>query len=219
MDLQNVELDEETKSAIAQQFNEQLEAKLNEETAGLKAKVDELLGEKKRVQQEREEARMQAKAEAEEKAKRENDYKQLFEAQKQESDTLRATIEKMNANLQKTQITAEAGKIASQLTKDTQRAELLSEKISQRLTIVDGELRVTDESGQLTVSSPEELANTVRSKYQFLVDGTQASGGGAARSDGRAEERPKQISRSEFDALSHVQRAEFFKSGGNVFDE
>jgi len=219
MDLQNIELDEETKSAIAQQFNEQLEAKLNEETAGLKAKVDELLGEKKRVQQEREEARMQAKAEAEEKAKRENDYKQLFEAQKQESDTLRATIEKMNANLQKTQITAEAGKIASQLTKDTQRAELLSEKISQRLTIVDGELRVTDESGQLTVSSPEELANTVRSKYQFLVDGTQASGGGAARSDGRAEERPKQISRSEFDALSHVQRAEFFKSGGNVFDE
>jgi len=219
MDLQNIELDEETKSTIAQQFNEQLEAKLNEETAGLKAKVDELLGEKKRVQQEREEARMQAKAEAEEKAKRENDYKQLFEAQKQESDTLRATIEKMNANLQKTQITAEAGKIASQLTKDTQRAELLSEKISQRLTIVDGELRVTDESGQLTVSSPEELANTVRSKYQFLVDGTQASGGGAARSDGRAEERPKQISRSEFDALSHVQRAEFFKSGGNVFDE
>lgn len=219
MDLQNVELDEETKSAIAQQFNEQLEAKLNEETAGLKAKVDELLGEKKRVQQEREEARLQAKAEAEEKAKRENDYKQLFEAQKQESDTLRATIEKMNANLQKTQITAEAGKIASQLTKDTQRAELLSEKISQRLTIVDGELRVTDESGQLTVSSPEELANTIRSKYQFLVDGTQASGGGAARSDGRAEERPKEISRSEFDALSHNQRAEFFKSGGSVFDD
>jgi len=219
MDLQNVELDEETKSAIAQQFNEQLEAKLNEETAGLKAKVDELLGEKKRVQQEREEARLQAKAEAEEKAKRENDYKQLFEAQKQESDTLRATIEKMNANLQKTQITAEAGKIASQLTKDTQRAELLSEKISQRLTIVDGELRVTDESGQLTVSSPEELANTIRSKYQFLVDGTQASGGGAARSDGRAEERPKEISRSEFDALSHGQRAEFFKSGGSVFDD
>jgi hypothetical protein len=219
MDLQNVELDEETKSAIAQQFSEQLEAKLNEETAGLKAKVDELLGEKKRVQQEREEARLQAKAEAEEKAKRENDYKQLFEAQKQESDTLRSTIEKMNANLQKTQISAEAGKIASQLTKDTQRAELLSEKISQRLTIVDGELRVTDESGQLTVSSPEELANTIRSKYQFLVDGTQASGGGAARSDGRAEERPKEISRSEFDALSHNQRAEFFKSGGSVFDD
>ena len=181
MDLQNVELDEETKSAIAQQFNEQLEAKLNEETAGLKAKVDELLGEKKRVQQEREEARLQAKAEAEEKAKRENDYKQLFEAQKQESDTLRATIEKMNADLQNTQITAEAGKIASQLTKDTQRAELLSEKISQRLTIIDGELRVTDESGQLTVSSPEEIANTLRSKYQFIADGTQASRGETAR--------------------------------------
>lgn len=219
MDLQNLELDDDIKTTIAQQFQEQLEAKLNEETAGLKAKVDELLGEKKRVQQEREEARLQAKLEAEEKAKRENDYKQLFEAQKQESDTLRETIDKMNSTMQKTQISAEAGKIASQLTKDTQRAELLSEKISQRLTIVDGELRVTDESGQLTVSTPDELANTIRSKYEFLVDGTQASGGGAARSDGRAEERPKEISRSEFDALSNGQRAEFFKSGGSVFDD
>lgn len=219
MDLQNLELDDDTKTSIAQQFQEQLEAKLNEETAGLKAKVDELLGEKKRVQQEREEARLQAKTEAEEKAKRENDYKQLFEAQKLESDTLRETIDKMTSTMQKTQISAEAGKIASQLTKDTQRAELLSEKISQRLTIVDGELRVTDDSGQLTVSTPDELANTIRSRYEFLVDGTQASGGGAARSDGRAEERPKEISRSEFDALSNGQRAEFFKSGGSVFDE
>ena len=112
MDLQNVELDEETKSAIAQQFNEQLEAKLNEETAGLKAKVDELLGEKKRVQQEREEARLQAKAEAEEKAKRENDYKQLFEAQKQESDKLRATIEKTNEDIKNTQTNTQAWQIA-----------------------------------------------------------------------------------------------------------
>jgi hypothetical protein len=218
MELQNIELDEETKSTIAQQFNEQLEAKLNEETAGLKAKVDELLGEKKRVQQEREEARLQAKREAEEKAQKENDYKQLFESQKQETDTLRSTIDQMNAKMQKAQIGAEAGKIASQLTKDVQRAELLSEKISQRLTIVDGELRVTDESGQLTVSTTDELANTIRSKYGFLVDGTQASGGGAARSDGRADERPKEISRMEFEGLSHEQRAGFFRSGGTIFD-
>ena len=219
MELSNVELDENTKAEVSKQFQEQLETKLNAETAGLKAKVDELLGEKKRVQQEREDARREAKAEAEAKAQKENDYKQLFESQKEEADTLRATIDNMNAKMKSTQISAEAGKIASQLTKDVQRAELLSEKISQRLTIVDGELRVTDESGQLTVSTADELANTIRSRYGFLVDGTQASGGGAARSDGRAEEKTKEISRSEFEGMAHNKRAEFFQSGGTVFDD
>jgi len=215
MDLQNVELDEEVKNVIAEQFEKQLA----EQTAGLKAKVDELLSEKKRVQQEREEARHQAKLEAEEKAQKENDYKQLFESQKVESDTLRKTIEQMNNEISRQKITAEAGKIATSLTKDTQRADLLSEKISQRLTLVDGELRVTDDSGQLTVSTVDELAQAVRTKYSFLVDGTQASGGGAARSEGRAEDKPKEISRTEFDALNHGQRAEFFRSGGSVFDD
>jgi hypothetical protein len=215
MDLQNVELDEEVKNVIAEQFEKQLA----EQTAGLKAKVDELLSEKKRVQQEREEARLQAKLQAEEKAQKENDYKQLFESQKVESDTLRKTIEQMNNEISRQKITAEAGKIATSLTKDTQRADLLSEKISQRLTLVDGELRVTDDSGQLTVSTVDELAQAVRTKYSFLVDGTQASGGGAARSEGRAEDKPKEISRSEFESLSHGQRAEFFRSGGSVFDD
>ena len=219
MDIEGVELPEEAKQAVAAKFNEELQAKIDEQTAGLKAKVDELLAEKKKVQAEREEARLAAKLEAEQKAAAENDYKQLFESQKGEADTLRRKIEDMNASITQQKISAEAGKIASQLTKNTQRADLLQEKISQRLTIVDGELRVTDENGQLTVSTIDELTASVRGKYDFLVDGTQASGGGAARSDGRAEERSIEISRAEFEGMSHVQRADFFKSGGHIFDD
>jgi len=216
--LQDVELDDGLKEQLASRFSEALQAKLNEETSGLKNKVDELLAEKKKVQQEREEARMRAKQEAEDKAAKENDYKQLFESQKQEADTLRSTIEKMNNDIKQQKIGTQAAKLAAQLTKDTQRAQLLQKEISQRLTLVDNELRVTDESGQLTVSSLDDLANSIRTAYPFLVDGSQASGGGAVKAQGGAEAR-KEVSRAAFDKMDQRQRSEFFKSGGKIFDE
>ena len=215
----DIELDDDVKSKLQERFQQAIDAKLGEETSGLKSKVDELLAEKKRVQQEREEARSQAKQQAEEKAKAENDYKQLFESQKEEANTLRGKLEEMNASIAKQKVSSEAGKIAAQMTKDTQRAALLQKEISQRLTIVDDQIRVTDDSGQLTVSTLDDLASNIKSSYPFLVDGTQANGGGAARSEGRAEERVKEISRAEFDQMDQGQRAEFFKAGGAVFNE
>jgi len=106
----------------------------------------------------------------------------------------------MNANIIQQKIQAESGKIAASLTKDTQRASLLQQQISQRLSVVDDELRVVD-NGQLTVSTIEDLTSTIKQQYPFLVDGSQAVGGGAARSEGRAEERAKQISRADFEAM------------------
>lgn len=215
MENESVELNEE-QQAMLEQLAEQ---KAEEKVAALKRKNDELLSEKKRVQQEREEALQRAKLQAEERAQADNDYKQLFESQKSETDSLRKTIEEMNANITKQKISSEAGKMAAQLTKDTQRAALLQKEISQRLTIVDNELRITDESGQLTVSSMDDLTNSIRTNYPFLVDGSQANGGGAARSEGRAEDRGKEISRADFEGMSQGQRAQFFSSGGTIFDE
>jgi len=215
---EGVELDDGLKEQLASRFNDALQSKLESETKGLKSKVDELLSEKKKVQQEREQALLQAKQEAEQKAAKENDYKQLFESQKQEADTLRSTIEKMNNDIKQQKIGTQAAKLAAQLTKDTQRAQLLQKEISQRLTLVDNELRVTDESGQLTVSSLDDLTNSIRTAYPFLVDGSQASGGGAVKAQGGAEAR-KEVTRAAFDKMDQRQRAEFFKSGGKVYDE
>ena len=216
--LQDVELDESIKAQLSERFNQALQDKLENETKGLKSKVDELLSEKKKVQQEREQAREMARLEAEQKAQKENDYKQLFEAQKEESNTLRQTIEKMNADITQQKIRGEVAKLAAQLTKDTGRAQLLQKEISQRLTLVDNELRVTDESGQLTVSSMEDLANAIKTTYPFLVDGSQASGGGAVKAQGGAEAR-KEVSRAAFDKMDQWQRSDFIKSGGKIFDE
>lgn len=217
--LNEIELDDDIKKTLAEKLQAELEARINEQTSGLKAKNDELLAEKKRVQQEREEAKQQAALEAEKNARNENDYKQLFESQKEESNALRAKIEEMNGNIVRQKINSEAFKVASSLTKDAKKAQLLQEKISQRLTLVDDELRVTDASGQLTVSNLGELAEAVKSEYSFLVDGSQANGGGAARAQGGASARQTEISRSEFEGLSHAQRKQFLSEGGKLFND
>ena len=217
--LNEIELDDGIKKTLAEKLQAELEARINEQTSGLKAKNDELLAEKKRVQQEREEAKQQAALEAEKNARNENDYKQLFESQKEESNALRAKIEEMNSNIVRQKINSEAFKVASTLTKDARKAQLLQEKISQRLTLVDDELRVIDASGQLTVSNLGELAEAVKSEYSFLVDGSQANGGGAARAQGGASARQTEISRSEFEGLSHAQRKQFLSEGGKLFND
>jgi hypothetical protein len=217
--LNDIELDDDIKKTLAEKLQAEIKTRINEQTSGLKAKNDELLAEKKRVQQEREEAKQQAALEAEKNARNENDDKQLFESQKEESNALRVKIDEMNGNIVRQKINSEAFKVASSLTKDAKKAQLLQEKISQRLTLVDDELRVTDASGQLTVSNLGELAEAIRSEYSFLVDGSQANGGGAARAQGGASARQTQISRSEFDGLSHAQRKQFLSEGGKLFND
>lgn len=217
--LNDIEIEDNVKAQISERLQDEVKRQIQSEIAGLKAKNDELLAEKQQRQREIEEANNRAKKEAEEKARADNDYKQLFEAQKNEAETLRQTIEKMNYEVNQQKVSKEASKLASALTKDTGRAKLLEQQISQRLTLVDNEIRVTDESGQLTVSSLEELTNSIRTNYPFLVDGSQAQGGGAVRAQGRAEVRQRELSRSEFEGLSHYERQQFFEQGGKLFDD
>lgn len=216
---EGIELDDAVKTQLTDKINAAIQAKLDEETTGLKSKVDELLGEKKAAQKAKADAE-KAAADAAAKAAAENgDYKQLFESQKNEADTLRQQIEKMNSDITRQKITGEAARLAAQLTKDTGRAQLLQQQISQRLTIVDGELRVTDESGQLTVSKLEDLTGQIKTAYPFLVDGSPASGGGATGSKGGANGTGKTITRGEFDNMSHAQRADYVKGGGKIVND
>lgn len=217
--LQDVELDDGIKEQLSERFNEALNARLQEATAGLKSKNDELLSEKKKLQQQREQEELQAKREAEQKAVDENNFKQLYESAKEANNQLQSQLEKMNADAQQQKINEQAVKLAASLTKDTGRAQLLQKEFSQRLALVDGELRVTDSSGQLTVSSLEDLVSSVKTDYPFLVDGIQASGGGATKAQGGAEARGKEMSRSDWEALPPAKRQQFFKDGGKLYDE
>lgn len=220
--LNEVEVDEAVKQQLAEKFKETLdktlEERVAEEVAGLKAKNDELLAEKKAAQRAREELDAKARAEKERYAQENGQYQELYESQKQEASALRAKIEEMNQQVVRQKVQSEATKIASSLTKDVNKAKLLEEKLSQRLALMDNEIRVTDESGQLTVSSVDDLVTSIKTNFPFLVDGIQSSGGGATRSQGGADVGRKEISRAEFDGLKQADRAKFIKDGGKVYD-
>lgn len=221
--LNEVELDDSVKEKLAEKFNETLsktlEEKVAEEVAGLKAKNDELLAEKKAAQKAREEANAKAISEKERYAQENGQYQELYESQKAEANVLRQKIEEINNQVARQKVQSEASKLAASLTKDVSKAKLLEEKFSQRLTLMDNELRVTDESGQLTVSSTDDLITSVKNDFPFLVDGIQATGGGATRSQGGADVSAKQITRSEFDAMGQGYRSRFIKEGGKVIDD
>ena len=137
--LNEVELDDSVKQQLADKFKEtldkSLEEKIAEEVAGLKAKNDELLAEKKAAQRAKEELDAKANAEKERYAQENGQYQELYESQKQEANTLRQKIEEMNQLATRQKVQSEATKIASTLTKDVGKAKLLEEKLSQRLTL------------------------------------------------------------------------------------
>lgn len=223
--LDTVELDEEAKSKLKEAFEKEFSVKLDESVKGLKSKNDELLAEKQKwlkerdeAQQKEEEARLLAQKQAEDKAKAENDYKQLFESQKQESENLKSQLQQFQENIKRQKVNSEANRLAMSLTKDVNKAKILEQQFSQRLQIVDGELRVVDDKGHLTVQTLNELTQTVKESYPFLVDGSQATGGSATRSQGRAEVSSKEITRTEFDGLSQPDRAKYLREGGKVIN-
>ena len=213
--LKDLELDDEIKTKIT----DGLKSAIDSEVMALKLKNDELLQEKQKLSAKKQEELEQARLNAEKKAKESGDFKNLFESQKQEADTLKQQLADMQTNIQKQQINGEAAKMAARLTKDTNKAQLLQQQISQRLTLVDNELRVTDDNGQPTISTVDDLANSIKTAYPFLVDGTQANGGGATRSQASGDAVAKTMTRADFDGLGQAQRAQFFKDGGKISDE
>jgi len=157
---------------------------IEKETGGLKAKVDELLGEKKTVAQKAKEAEERAAKEREERAKQENDFKSLFES----SESKRAEVESRYTELQNSIRSEKRNtaslKLATELASGT-NAELLSDFIARRIDINEkGETVVLDENGNPTVSTLADLKKeiTASGRYDSLIDGAKATGGGAARS-------------------------------------
>ena len=208
----NTNVKDQLKQELEQEYNN----KLQETVKGIQAKNAELLAEKQQWKRERDDAEKLAQERAEEKAKAENNYKQLFESQKQESDNLKSKLTEYLESNKRQKVQSESSKLASSLTKDVMKAKILEQQFSQRLQIVDGELRIVDDRGQLTVQTLNDLTQSVKESYPFLIDGSQATGGSATRSQSRADVSMKEITRSDFDALNQYDRAKYLREGGKI---
>ncbi|MDT8372332.1 MAG: hypothetical protein RQ783_10150, partial [Gammaproteobacteria bacterium] len=189
------------------------------EKESLSNKVNELLGESKKAKEARRQAEQLAAEEARKKAEAEGNYQQLFESSEKEREALAQQLEEMRNMTASEKINSTAMKLAMSLDPlNDSAAEDLSGHIAKRLKYVDNELKVVDASGNLTVSTPQDLVKEMQAsgRYSFYLKGNQSTGGGA--NGGRGSASVKQIGRSEFETMKPDKQMAFVKSGGAVID-
>lgn len=183
LEFEGIELDEEVKAKIAEQF----ESKLNEEVGGLKTKVDELLKEKKAFQSKAEQEAEARRLAAEEAAKKSGDVESLekswnekFQTKEQEFNSLLSEKENVIRNLT---VNSTATQLAAELGGDKSAA--LLPHIAPRLDVEvkDGKANVIvkDADGNRSALTVEELkSELVNTDYLApLIVASNAAGGGA----------------------------------------
>lgn len=193
---------------------------LLQERDAMKGKLDELLTETKKAKEARREAEAIAAREAEERARKAGDFEQLHKSSEAERQRLIAELDGMRANIANEKRDNAAMKLAAELA-DGHNAELLKEFLARRLKYTDDGLKVTDQSGQLTVSTLADLKSEFSNdaKYAALLKGNQSSGGGASGSaKGGAGAGVKVITRSEFAGLDPAAQMRHVKGGGKIVD-
>jgi alanyl-tRNA synthetase len=191
---------------------------LMSENAAMKAKMDELLTEAKKAKSAKREIEEQSQVERERIAREKGDFEQLHRSSEERYQATVKELESMRASVANEKRTNAAMKVATELAEGA-NAELLSEFISRRLKYHDDGVKVTDSSGDLTVSTLDDLKAEFKNdaRYSALLKGNQSSGGGASggsNSGGAA----KVKSRAEFEALDPASRMSFVKSGGKLTD-
>lgn len=182
---------------------------LKSENQRMKAKLDELLDEAKRAKEAKRQIEEESKKATEERAKKENDFEQLYKSAMERNEVLEGKLKSIEQKSVTDRLNAEASKLAAGLTKDSTKAEILADKIKSRLSY-DGEgFKVLDDSGALTVSPVEELVNSVKERYAFLVDANGSTGGGATGANsGAVKTSSKKFNEYTGGELSEIRRSD-----------
>ena len=202
--------------------NEKLTAQvadLTKQLTSLQSKNDELLGETKKAKTAKRETEENAAKEAEEALKKGGKFEELFNSSQGKLDELN---EKYNGMIKKNaadKVDNASLKLAGELA-EGENISLLADFIGRRLRFDGDDLKVTDASGALTVSSIDDLKNEFKNdaRYAALLKGNQSSGGGAGGGKNSGSAASKTMGRTEFDALSQTDRMKFSKSGGTITD-
>lgn len=184
----------------------------------VKGKNEELLSEAKKAKNARREAEELARLETEAKHKASNNFEELHKSSELERDKLLGELTGLKDGIADEKRNAAATKLAAELAEGV-NVGLLAEFVTKRLRFAEGEVKVLDKSGQLTVSTIDDLKKEIQGDERFisLLKGNQSSGG-SANGGNNSGSAAKEITRAEFDALDHPERSEFFKAKGKVID-
>jgi hypothetical protein len=155
---------------------DELQERIDTELAGLKAKRDELLGVHAKDKERLTELEKAQKEAEEMRQKEKGEFKSLYEKTQAELEAERDQARKFRQTIQQKELESETGKLVSEMTRDSKRADLLRKEAMQYAKYTDEGVKF--EIGGVPVDAAK-LADKLRTDYPFLVDGSGASGGGA----------------------------------------
>jgi len=170
-----------------------------EDVTGLKRKNEELLAEKRASDERRRAAEEEARRKEEERLAAEGNFKQLYESSQTKTAEWEQRYSQLEQSIHQRDINLAATRIATAIA-DGDNADILKEFIAKRLKVAEGQVRVTDDSGNLTVSALADLQREFETspRYASLVRGSQAGGGGAApKGGGRATKKHTEMTEQE----------------------
>ena len=175
---QAVETNEAATTGKAPELSKDIQEKLAE-LDRLKSHHSKLLDETKTAKQRAQELE-EAQRQAEEKRQKENgEFQSLYETERERAERLDREIKERDRKEADRSVESAASKVASELTRDTSRAELLTEKVKQFARHTeDG---VVYEMGGVQVDAAK-IVEHLKERYPFLTDGSGATGGGATGS-------------------------------------
>ena len=186
---------------------------LQDEVERMRKHNETLLAEKKAEQQKQREAQAEKDALAQEQARKKGDFETLEKQYQDKIAKLEAEIVERDKQRDSDLVKSEALKLASSLSDNEHNQAILQMLIEKRLTAENGQIKVTDGAGNLTIASIADLKNEISTsgKFDSLITGTKASGVGAT---GQGTQGTKQAS-----DYTESERIELATTNPNLFNQ
>lgn len=191
-----------------EQMEEAIRKAVEESDRGLKAKIAELMDEKKSEQRRREELEREKTESDRLAAEKSGEFQTLYDREKAALEKERTTNAAYRQAIAKRDTDTAAAGIGGELTRDTARAALLAEQAQKYVRNTDD--GISYEIGGAKVDKPAVLAHLI-AQFPFLVDGNQANGGGASgdRDGGAGKKKLSEMTEAERVKLHRENPAEF----------
>ncbi|UNU74115.1 hypothetical protein LU293_04255 [Moraxella nasovis] len=199
--------------ASKQEFTQDDYNALKLEVEKLRKHSETLLAEKKAEQEKRKAEQAEKDRLAEETARKKGDFETLESQYKQRISELENTINEQNKQRDLDLVKSHAEKLASSLSDNPNNQAILQMVIEKRLSAKDGQVKVLDDGGAITISTLDDLANELKGsgKYDSLIVGVRASGTG---STGTSAKQASDYSESERITLANNNPALFHQLFG-----